>query len=66
MSPDDKAALIIGTTQAAFDMALAGLAARHPGASPDELWLRRAILLHGPELAARAYPDILRLGLLTG
>lgn len=64
MTVEEKATLVTGMTQAVLDMALAGLATRYPGASDYELWLRRAILLHGRDLAARAYPDIDRLGLL--
>ncbi|MGC4082681.1 MAG: hypothetical protein QM736_11355 [Vicinamibacterales bacterium] len=63
MTPDEKANMMTGITQAVFDMALAGLASRHPEASDYELWLRRAVLVHGRDLAMRAYPDIARLGL---
>jgi hypothetical protein len=58
MTASDKAALITGLTQATFDLALAGIAHRYPAASAREQFLRRAILLYGRELAARAYPDI--------
>lgn len=58
MTPDEKAAVIVGLTQATFELALAGIAARHPQASPREHFLRRAILLFGRDLAARAYPEI--------
>ena len=34
------------------------IAHRYPAASEREQFLRRAILLYGPDLAARAYPDI--------
>ena len=63
MTATEKAALITGLTQATFDLALAGIRSRYPAASPREQFLRRAILLHGRQLAARAYPDIDVLGL---
>jgi hypothetical protein len=58
MTATEKAALITGLTRATFELALAGIAHRYPAASPREQFLRRAILLYGRELAARAYPDI--------
>ena len=63
MTPTDKAALITGLTRATFDLALAGIGVRYPAASARERFLRRAILLYGRELAARAYPDLAVLGL---
>jgi hypothetical protein len=63
MTPEHKAALVTALSRAAFDLALAGVAQRHPDASPRELFLRRAIVLYGRELADRAYPDIAALGL---
>ena len=63
MTATEKAALITGLTQATFDLALAGIRHRHPAASAREQFLRRAILMYGRELAARAYPDIDVLGL---
>jgi hypothetical protein len=63
MAATEKAALIVGLTRATFDLALAGICCRYPAASAREQFLRRAILLHGRELAARAYPDIDALGL---
>ncbi len=63
MSPAEKAALVTGLTKAAFAMALAGIRHRFPEASPREQFLRLAILNLGPELAARAYPEIDQLGL---
>jgi hypothetical protein len=63
--PDaEKAALLTSLTQAAFAMAEAGLRARYPNASGRELFLRRAILLHGRDLAARVYPEIDERGLV--
>ena len=58
MTATEKAAVITGLTQATFDLALAGVSQRYPDASSHEQFLRRAILIHGRDLAARAYPDI--------
>jgi hypothetical protein len=63
MTPTEKAAVITGLTQTTFDLALAGVLQRYPDASPHEQFLRRAIVIYGRELAARAYPDIDVLGL---
>lgn len=63
MTATEKAALITGLTRATLDLALAGIGHRYPSASAREQFLRRAILLYGRELAARAYPDIDSLGL---
>ena len=58
MSPAEKAALITGLTQAAFEMAEAGVRHRHPGAPASELFFRMAIVVLGPDLARRAYPHL--------
>ena len=58
MSPGEKAALVSGLTQAAYDLALAGIRLRHPDASPREQFLRLAVITLGPDLARRAYPEI--------
>ena len=58
MSPAHKAATISGLTQAAYDMALAGVRHRHPDALPREHFLRLALITLGPELASGAYPEI--------
>ena len=63
MSPESKAALVSGLTQAASELALAGLKQRYPDASPRELFLRMAILTLGPDLAGKAYPEIVALDL---
>ncbi len=63
MSPAEKAALVVGLTQAVFELALAGVRQRYPDASPREHFLRLAIITLGPELAARVYPDISQLNL---
>ena len=61
MTVQEKAALITGLTQAAFEMAAAGVRARHPDADPREQFLRLAIVTLGHGLARRAYPEIDRL-----
>ncbi|MFB3853881.1 MAG: hypothetical protein ACE148_08675 [Vicinamibacterales bacterium] len=61
MSAADKAAIVTGLTRAAFDLTAAGVKQRHPGASPREVFLRVAVVVLGPELASRAYPDAARL-----
>jgi hypothetical protein len=58
MSPASKAALVSGLTQATYELAFAGLRQRHPQASAHELFLRLALLTLGPDLARRAYPEI--------
>jgi hypothetical protein len=63
MSPEKKTAVICGMTQAVLSLALAGIRERHPDASPDEQRLRLAVLLHGRELATRAFPAVSRLQL---
>jgi hypothetical protein len=61
MSPAEKAAIITGLTQAAHDLALAGVRQRYPTATPREHFLRLAVLLLGPDLARKAYPDVSEL-----
>jgi hypothetical protein len=63
MSPDAKAALVSGLTQATFERALAGLRQRYPDASARELFLRLAMLTLGLDLARLLYPDIVALDL---
>ena len=57
MSSEQKAAIVSGLTRAAFDLALAGVRHRHPGASSRELRLRLAIATLGIDLARKAFPD---------
>jgi hypothetical protein len=57
MSSVEKAAIVSGLTQAAYDLARAGIRDRYPNASAREQFLRLAILTLGPELACKAYPD---------
>jgi hypothetical protein len=58
MTPAEKAALISGLTEAAYEIAMAGIRHRNPGASPREVALRLAILTLGPDLARKVYPEI--------
>lgn len=57
MSPAQKAATVSGLTSAVFEMAMAGVRARFPNATPREQFLRLAIQTLGIDVAARAYPD---------
>jgi len=63
MAPPEKAHLIVALSQAARDLALAGIRHRYPQASPREQFLRLAMLTIGRDLARRAYPEIDDLGL---
>jgi hypothetical protein len=63
MSPVEKAAIVSGLTQAAYDLALAGVRARYPDASPREQFLRLAIVTLGRDLASKAYPEVAILDL---
>ena len=58
MTPAEKAVLIDGLTQAAVDMSLAGIRHRFPHENERQHRLRLAVIMHGPELAQRAYPDV--------
>ena len=62
MSAAQKAATVSGLTQAAYDLARAGIRHRHPHASAREQFLRLAIVTLGPDLAREAYPDAAALG----
>jgi len=57
MTAAEKAAVVTGLTRMAYAMAFAGVRSRHPGATPREQFLRVALLVLGPELARRAYPE---------
>ena len=57
MSSAQKASLVSGLTNAAYAMTRAGVRQRHPGDTPREHFLRVAIIVLGPDLAVRAYPD---------
>jgi hypothetical protein len=61
MSVADKAALVSGLTQSCVELARAGVRQRYPDASPREQFLRLAVVVLGPELAARAYPECAQL-----
>ncbi len=55
MPPWRKLELVDGMTQMVYSLVLAGLRERHPQATKEELRLRMATLVLGPDLAARAY-----------
>jgi hypothetical protein len=57
MSPAQKADIVTGLTQAAYELARAGVHHRHPRASAREQFLRLALDVLGTDLACRAYPD---------
>jgi hypothetical protein len=61
MSAAQKAATVSGLTQAVFDLARAGVQHRHPEASPRAQFLRLAVVILGPDLARKAYPEIASL-----
>lgn len=63
MSPEEKAAVVSGLTNAAHELALAGVRQRHPEATPRAQFLRLAIVTLGADLARKAYPEIDLLGL---
>ena len=63
MSPAEKAAMVSGLTQATCELSLAGIRERYPDASSRELFLRLAMLRLGPDLARKAYPEIVALDL---
>ena len=58
MSPAEKAAAVTGLTQAALDMAMAGLRQRFPEDDSSALSLRLAVLMLGPRLARLVHPDL--------
>jgi hypothetical protein len=55
MPPWRKMELMEAMTRMVFCLVLAGLRERHPQATEEELRLRMATLVLGPDLAARAY-----------
>ena len=57
MSAPQKAAMITGLTRAAYAMTLAGIRHRDPDLSPRRQFLQLALIVLGPDLACRAYPD---------
>ena len=63
MTVAEKAAIVTGLTEAAYEMARAGIRHRYPNASPREQFLRLAIVSLGLDLARKAYPDIALLDL---
>jgi hypothetical protein len=63
MSAADKAAIVTGLTNTAFELALAGIRDRYPAESARHHWLRLAVLTLGSDLARRVYPEIVTRGL---
>ncbi len=63
MTVAEKAAVVTGLTEAVYELARAGIRHRYPNASPREQFLRLAIVSLGPDLARKAYPDIVLLDL---
>ena len=63
MSASDKLSLAVSMSEAVRDLALAGVRARYPEATPRELFLRLAIVTLGIDLARKAYPELERLDL---
>jgi hypothetical protein len=63
MSAAEKAAIVSGLTQAAYALAFAGVRQRYPHADSREQFLRVAMITLGPDLARKAYPEIVALGL---
>ena len=61
MSPREKADIVTGLTQAAYELARAGVRHRYPAADAREQFLRLALDVLGPDLACRAYPDAMAL-----
>ncbi len=57
MPAAQKAAIITGLTRAAYTMTLAGIRHRDPDLTPRQQFLRLALIVLGPDLACRAYPD---------
>ena len=57
-SPEKKLYMVGQMNEAIRALALEGLRARHPSATPDELRRRLADLVLGPELAAKVYGPI--------
>jgi hypothetical protein len=61
MSSEQKGALVTGLTAAAVEMTKAGIRERHPAATPREQRLRLAVIMLGPDLARRMFPEISEL-----
>ncbi len=61
MTPDEKAAIVTRLTQTAFELARAGIRARHPAASSREQVLRLAVIVLGDDLARKVYPEVAEL-----
>jgi hypothetical protein len=61
MPPEQKIAIVRGLTRATFELTLAGIRDRYPGASPHEQRLRLAVITLGRDLAEKAFPDVATL-----
>lgn len=61
MTPAEKAALVTALTCTSLELARAGVRHRYPAATEREQHLRLAIVILGPELAAKVYPEIATL-----
>jgi hypothetical protein len=61
MTPTSKAQVISSICRVVHDLAVVGVARRHPGASPREQFLRLAVVRLGYDLAVEAFPDVARL-----
>jgi hypothetical protein len=61
MAPPDKMRLVAQSSCAVIELAMAGIRARHSGATERERFLRLAAMTLGRPLAEAAYPDVSRL-----
>lgn len=55
LTPQQRARKVVGLCRTARAMAMAGLRLAHPDASDEELRVRLAVRLYGPELARRVF-----------
>jgi len=55
MTPEQKATLLTNLTLAVQELAMAGMRARHPDDSDDQLRLRLAVQRLGPETVLRVW-----------
>jgi hypothetical protein len=62
LTTEQIAGLIVGASNAARTLAIAGLRDRYPAATDRELVVRYAALTLGWRLARRVYPELDRLG----
>jgi hypothetical protein len=57
-APHERLAIAMSLTRATRELSLAGLRARHPAASEEELRVRLAVRLYGRAVAERIYGDV--------